>query len=34
VLYTYQLSIIPGCDSADPKMVEWLVRSVQAVADQ
>lgn len=33
VLYTYQLTVIPARDGADPMMVEWLVRSLQAVAD-
>lgn len=33
VLYTYQLTVIPDRDGADPKMVEWLVNSLQAVAD-
>ena len=34
VLYTYQLTILPERDAPDPQMVDWLVRSLQAVADQ
>jgi AcrR family transcriptional regulator len=34
VLYTYQLTVLPGRAGPDPKMVEWLVESLQAVADR
>lgn len=34
VLYTYQLTVIPGGAGPDPKMVEWLVESLQAIADR
>jgi AcrR family transcriptional regulator len=34
VLYTYQLTVIPAGTGADPRMVEWLVESLQAVADK
>ena len=34
VLYTYQLTIMPKRDGPDPKMVAWLAKSLQAVADE
>ena len=34
VLYTHQLTVIPTHNGADPTMVEWLARSLQAVADK
>lgn len=34
VLYTYQLTVIPTPRGADPRMVEWLAESLQAVADK
>ena len=34
VLYTYQLTVMTDRPGPDPKMVEWLARSLQAVADQ
>ena len=34
VLYRYQLTVLPAGDPAEPKMDEWLVRSLQAIADQ
>lgn len=32
VLYTYQLSVMPEQGGADPRMVDWLAKSLQAVA--
>lgn len=34
VLYTYQLTVIPTHNGANPTMVEWLAQSLQAVADK
>lgn len=33
VLYTYQLNVLPRRRGADPQMIEWLVTSLQAIAD-
>lgn len=33
VLYTYQLTVMPGGARPDPRMVDWLAASLQAVAD-
>ncbi|CAN7326525.1 TetR family transcriptional regulator [Phenylobacterium sp. LjRoot219] len=34
VLYSYQLKVLPARERPDPQMVDWLARSLQAIADQ
>lgn len=34
ILYTRQLAVLPECVGANPKMVDWLARSLQDVADR
>jgi len=34
VLYTYQLKVLPVPEGGDPRMIDWLAGSLQAIADQ
>lgn len=34
VLYTYQLTVAPGAERPDQRMVTWLADSLQAIADK